>query len=616
MEEATLGSFVGDYELVVGDRGKESFTIKIPQQWRNFEGGRQLLTQGPSIVKNQGLQCLIVGNPFLQALAVTFAPRLSPPTVYFSHLDLQGRRSPEYAGPRSIVSKQQDASDLVALPQTVRSGRIPLRDGQLHVPSLVDTSLATAAPPGASSRKASDVTLDLRFMKFPTKPAAPGDAGLISEESKSAADLIIPCLDVLIVDEAGNKVYNTHIFDTGSGVNLALDVALNPRTSSPCPEGSCYCASPGTVGATFARSVASTNNGAACGPCTQPALQSKQNGAAGICNTFCCTSEGVSCDDAMPCSVIFCTGVVSYQPTFAQMSFPSENAQGQGRLHLQNLPRVFAGKAQAACVPGVQSGLFGAWYWDSPLQSPGGGAIASEAAGLPYYLLEALGQIGTENENYTLKFWRSDLKKAARSMQVGADSISNSQKAPTRPWWDDEGGDGPAPSPPSPAPSPPRPPPSPVQPPSQPPAQPPSQPPAQPPSQPPSQPPAQPPSQPPAQPPSQPPAQAPSQPLAQPPSQPSAGSTCSETHKDVVGENGAGGTQQIVIVTGGAHEHGAASAKLASASMPPTSAGSGGKRDWLLIGLAIAGVGLLALLLLMFARQTPSDYALLPETGA
>ena len=599
MEQASLGSFVGDYELVLGDRGKETFTIKIPQQWRDFEGASQLLAQPPSTVKDQGLQCLIVGNPFMQAVAMTFSPRLSPPTVFFSHLDSEGRRCSQYQGPTTIVSRQQSALSLAVRPQEVRSGHLPLKDGRLHVPSLVDTSLAMAAPPRASSRKASDVTLDLRFMKFPSASAGRSRGGedLISVESRSATDLIIPCLDVLVTDDQGNQVYNTHIFDTGSGVNLSLDVALDPAKSQSCPPGACYCASPGRVGATFAKSIASARNAEACGPCSNETTQSKQGGSAGICNTYCCTPEGVSCSDEMPCSVVFCTGVVSYAPKFSLMSFPSENSEDGGELHLQSVPRVFTGKAQAACVPGVQSGLFGAWYWDSPLKSPGSESSPTEASGLPYYLLEALGQIGTENENYTLKFWRTDLRKAPESVKVGASTVSNAQKAPKKPWWDGGGSPVEPPSPVAPPPTPVGPPPTPVAPS-----------PVSPPSS-----PVFPPSSPGSpSPPVDPPASSPASPPAPPCNQ---DNRSDQRKSDLIGEN-ASGTQQIVIVSGGGHD--AAGRPLATpplpvdASAPPVD--PKGKRDWFLIGLAIAGVSLLVILLLVFLRQSPdSSYAFVPS---
>ena len=91
------------------------------------------------------------------------------------------------------------------------------------------------------------------------------------------------------------------------------------------------------------------------------------------------------------------------------MSFPSENPGDKSQKYLGNVERVFAGSAQSVCVPGVNTGIFGAWFWDAPLMGSDGKNTSTQAAGIPYYLLAALGQIGQGNENYTLKFWRTDL---------------------------------------------------------------------------------------------------------------------------------------------------------------------------------------------------------------
>ena len=581
LQKATLGSFTGDYELVLGNRGsKDLFTIKIPQQWRDFEGGSELLKKAPYPTPNQGPQCLIVGNPFLQAISMTFSPTSSPAKAYFSHLDADGRRCASFQGPQTILSKQQSASLLATSSRPARTNKLHLKDGRLHAPTLVDASLSMSAPPHASSRKATDVTLDLRFMKLLYNSShGRGGAQAISMESRSAQDLVIPCLDVLITDAQGNQVYCTHIFDTGSGVNLGLDVDLDPTMT--CPDGACYCHESGKVGEVFSKNLTAGKNAELCSKCVDPASEAKSS--EGGCNAKCCTPEGVQCEDEMPCSVMFCTGVVSYTPHFARMSFPSENAENGKQLHLQDVPRVFVGKAQAACVPGVQSGLFGAWYWDSPLQSPGGGAAATEASGLPYYLLEALGQISTENENYTLKFWRTDLKKASDSMKVGATRMSATQRAPTQPWWD--GGKASMPRPPKPTSLPPQAPsspPSPMQPPS----------------------PTQPPS-------SSRQVSAPADASVAQKSLPVVAPGCVDQRRsDGVGDN-TSGTQQIVIVSGGeALPH----PLLAKTPLQSEVSKASYQRDWLLIGLAIAGVSLLVLLLLFALRQSSDKYAFIPDT--
>ena len=424
-EASSLGTLVGDYELVCGKRGGPTFTIRIPQQWRDFQGANDLLSMKPNIVKGQGLQCLIVGNPFLQAVALTFD--VSRMMAVLSHLDVDGNRCAEYQGPKSIVSKEQSA--LAAQPPNIRSNRLPIKDGKLVLPSLAQSSLSTSAPEKDTVPIATDVALDLRFMTYPSST----ETSLVSVETRKATDLILPCLDVVVSNAQGARVFMSQIFDTGSGVNLLMDIDMS--TTEVCPAGQCFCERGGLVGNALGKTSLLGGNSSSCGPCNQPNVGSKQGNGGGICNSYCCTPEGVSCDSEMPCSVTFCTGVVSYQPRFVTMSFPSENVGDGGALRLGNVQRVFAGSAQPTCVPGVNTGLFGAWFWDAPLVGSSGKNTSSKAAGIPYYLLGAIGQIGGENENYTLKFWRSDLKKAKETVALGQKFQKNNPKVPMRPWW-------------------------------------------------------------------------------------------------------------------------------------------------------------------------------------
>ena len=425
---ATLGTLVGDYELVCGKRGGPTFSIRIPQQWRDFQGADQLLSQAPTVVKGQGLQCLIVGNPFLQAMSMTFD--VSRMVVALSHLDVDGNRCEAYQGPRSDISKSRSA--LAATPANLKNTRLPIRDGKLMIPSLAQSSLAMSTPEEDKKPIASDVALDLRFMTYPN---APKNSSLISVETRSSTELILPCLDVVVTNAQGKSVFMSQIFDTGSGVNLLMDVDLS--STEGCPSGECFCENGGLVGDAFGNNALAGASSSRCGTCNDPAAGSKQGGGGGICNTYCCTPEGVSCDNEMPCSVSFCTGVVSYSPKFVKMSFPSENTGSKNVAHLSNVEQVFAGSAQPTCVPGVNTGLFGAWFWDAPLVGDASKKASSKGAGLPYYLLNALGQIGGPNENYTLKFWRSDLKKADTSVKLGEAPLKKNPRVPQKPWWVD-----------------------------------------------------------------------------------------------------------------------------------------------------------------------------------
>lgn len=425
MGAATLGSLVGDYELVVGDRGGETFSIRIPQQWRDFTGADQLLATPPTAFKGSGLQCLIVGNPWMQALAMTFD--VSRMRVALSHLDVAGNRCQSFQGPPSTVRQGLARASFAQQPAPLHRQRLPIRevDGKLVFsgPSLAQTSLATAAPEDDKMPVASDVTLDLRLMMYPVVP--PGESSaIVARETSSAADLSEPCLDAVITNRAGRSVYVTQIFDTGSGQNLLVNV---DAAGEDCAAGVCFCEGSGLVGDAFGKGAPK------CGPCSSP--DQAKAGGGGICNTFCCTADGVSCGDMMPCSVSYCTGVVSYKPQFTTMTFPSEIPSGS-KAFLKNVPKVFAGAARPACTPGVSTGLFGAWFWDSALKSRTGKATSSKAAGLPYYLLAQLGQIGGKNENYTLKFFRSDLRAADKFVRVGQPPRAGGvPDAPTQPWW-------------------------------------------------------------------------------------------------------------------------------------------------------------------------------------
>ena len=240
LSPTSLGTYKGDYELVLGDRPTKrkpapgTFTIKIPQQWRGFEGGEKLLRMPPTIVKGQKLQCIIVGNPWLQALALTFD--VARMRVALSHLDSNGDRCRSYQGPSSTASAA--SSSLAAIPTSLREARLPYRDGKLLLPSLAQTSLATAAPEAQKQPIATDVALDMRFMTYPQETEGEASS-LVSAETQSATALVLPCLDVVVTNSQGRQAYISQIFDTGSGVNLL--VGAEAEAASLCEPGACFC---------------------------------------------------------------------------------------------------------------------------------------------------------------------------------------------------------------------------------------------------------------------------------------------------------------------------------------------------------------------------------------
>ena len=161
--------------------------------------------------------------------------------------------------------------------------------------------------------------------------------------------------------------------------------------------------------------------------------------------------------------------------------------------------------------------------------------------------------------------------------------MSATQRAPTQPWWD--GGKASMPRPPKPTSLPPQAPsspPSPMQPPS----------------------PTQPPS-------SSRQVSAPADASVAQKSLPVVAPGCVDQRRsDGVGDN-TSGTQQIVIVSGGeALPH----PLLAKTPLQSEVSKASYQRDWLLIGLAIAGVSLLVLLLLFALRQSSDKYAFIPDT--
>ena len=420
------GSGSGAYELELGDPGGPTFTISIPEQWRNYAGAPSLITQPADGAPNTDCQTIILGNPWMQALAVTYDVHNT--RAILSHLDKNGDRVQAYAGPKSTVSPPLARG--VTQYRLVEPRPSPFRNGDYLGPELELTSLSKSAPPQAKTPKGQDVTLDLRLMILPPKSKLLSSTGgtLVAREVTSTNELILPTLDSDVKLADGRITRVSKILDTGSGVNLLLDTDFAADVLGTS-NGAEYCQNSGTVAKVFSHSTELTSaQNARCGKCPDPATGAHKSG--GFCNDFCCVSDGIACDSTIPCAVSFCTGVVAYAPGRLTLGLPSEN----GTNLLKQVPS-FAGNATSVCVPGPTVGIWGFWYWDSAPKGNSTAGLNTNATALPYYVLQELGQLDSDLNNYTLKFWRSDLSAGKKSLAVGRPPLAKIP-GPKTPTWD------------------------------------------------------------------------------------------------------------------------------------------------------------------------------------
>ena len=406
------GSNAGEYKLVLGDKGGATFTLTLPEQWMRYGDAPDLIRQRADGQPSES-QTLIVGNPWLQAVSVTFD--VSHKRVYLSHLDRHGRRVPDYAGPKSQSTTLTTASF---------SGETQLRrptdwaGGVYTGPQLKQLSLAQAADEAARTPKATDVCMDMRFMYYYPIGSEPRQTvgTVMSVEEPFAGRMILPTLDAELTTAEGERARISQIVDTGSGISFVLNLKVAESADNTCSRGGCDCAQGGTTADTFLRryklSGATLTAEQVCGACSDPYKQAHQLGLRGGCNTNCCLEEGASCDETHQCTNSFCTGSVSYTPKVADLRLPSEN----GTRHLKAV-KSYVAEAQSICIPGLSTGLWGFWYWNNPLETRSDKG-ATQSSGLPHYLLSEIGQAAGDLNNITLKFWREDLEVAPRSKSV------------------------------------------------------------------------------------------------------------------------------------------------------------------------------------------------------
>jgi len=433
------GGNSGAYELELGDPDGPTFTVSIPEQWRDYVGAPSLITQPADPAPNTDSQTIILGNCWLQAVALTFD--LPAMQAVLSHLDKDGNRVSAYAGPKSSVTPPLARG--VAPYRLDQPRSSPFRDGSYLGPELEATSLARVAPPEASRPKASDVTLDLRIMAFSSfGRKQKGGTQLIASEVRGTRDQVMFTLDADVQLADGRVTRVSKIVDTGSGVNLLLDTDFAPETDLlGASNGAEYCQNGGTVAQVFSGAAAlGAAPNARCGPCADDLKGAHQSGG-GFCNDFCCTPENISCSTQLPCAVSFCTGVLAYKPAMAKLKLASEN----GTELLQSLAS-FAGNASAACTPAPTIGIWGFWFWDSAPKNPDApSGTVTRATALPYYVLAQLGQLRQDLENYTLKFWRSDLGQGSGAVAVGRPPLAKIP-GPNGPVWQPTAPGAPAPA--------------------------------------------------------------------------------------------------------------------------------------------------------------------------
>lgn len=444
------GSNTGEYKLVLGDKGGATFTLTLPEQWMRYSDAPDLLRQKADGQPSDS-QTLIVGNPWLQAISVTFD--VSHKRVYLSHMDRHGRRVPDYAGPKSQSTELATASF---------SGDAQLRrptdwaGGIYTGPQLKQLSLAQAADDAARTPKAADVCMDMRFMYYYPigKEPTQKEGKVMSVEEPLAGRMILLTLDAEVTTAEGERARISQIVDTGSGISFVLNLKVSESAGNASARAGYYCAQGGTTADTFLRryrlSGATLTAEQVCGACSDPYKQAHQLGSPSGCNTNCCLADGASCDELHQCTNSFCTGSVSYTPKVADLRLPSEN----GTRHLRAV-KAYVAEAQSICVPGLSTGLWGFWYWNNPLETSGAKG-ATQSSGLPHYLLSEIGQVAGDLNNITFKFWREDLNVVPSGSVVPVGRAPKSISAPDAPFWSKR--NPPTPSPPAPSPPTPSPP--------------------------------------------------------------------------------------------------------------------------------------------------------------
>jgi hypothetical protein len=367
-----LGLDVKMYGLHFREDDGRCFDVQIPVQWRaKFFGKSAILERPHRSNSTRRSNMLVVGNMFMQSIAISYSCSPTNLSVTLDYLDSNGARVQHSLVPEDTIPHGEIGQKL---PAFARPGWT--KEGFLS-PALDPNAIVVGSATAGAPTPPTNVSVDMIFMA-PTSL----NMGIISRETRDPNTLSLPSIKF----KAGD-VDMIFVVDTGSGITIAVqdvgeDVGRVRNDSGPCsgcenPSGCMISDILGSYKSGPCKSVAD----AQCNPCCK----------------ICCLPEGVQSTDKRRCAVKYCTGAISYDPTFRTFDF--------GNDHLRKVDH-FVGKATPLCLPSPDTNIFGAWRWSNPLE---GTRISGT---LPYWILKEIGQFGGDFDNMTLMFWRSDLLEA------------------------------------------------------------------------------------------------------------------------------------------------------------------------------------------------------------
>ena len=314
--------------LSVGDMEAQDdtsdFTIEHPLAW--FINAPAQIAQGAAPAGGGGRsQMIVVGNYFLQAIAMTF--NASEKTILFSHLDAAGNRCSSFQfGPE----RQKALMEL-------EHGKFSTRP--YHVGVRWDTGVSLSGEEltfagGAGTEPILDTAVDLRFMKAVVNRRDKYGDVVLTVESTNPKDSTQMCLDALVPLDDGSTAHISQPLDTGSETCLIVEqnMVVHEKSNHTCLGG-------GTVSSVF-KAVAGPS-----APVKHCESLQEANCQTSCCST-CCLTPSTQPSTKMQCSVPYCTGLLSYTPMFSLLTFPLEN----GSTNLKDV-KTHVGKAQSRCVP-------------------------------------------------------------------------------------------------------------------------------------------------------------------------------------------------------------------------------------------------------------------------
>jgi hypothetical protein len=421
----SMGDGFGDYELIIETRDGGEFIIRSPEQWRMREHTevirrRPFRTNEPagpegkigSVIRSQ---MFMVGNAWLQAIAVTFCPRSE--LVYFAHLDQNGQRAKNYLGPRSPPQAlpSSSSSSVAALSASTHLSKLPpfwhgigyLGVSLTEIPHPVTAPEASPSSALSSAPPSTDLELPISFMV-----SSRGARGGSSDERVESTDpslLSEPCLSATFPTIGGGTRKVTQVLDTGSGISIVMGGTTTPKVSvsaDDCPE--CGCVGTGGKPTDLASLFRAYNPDAESPKRCENPPRDAQCGQ-GCCSQCCMGAEDVEGNPLRPntqirCAVSYCTGMLQYSPSFAAADFSPT---------FKNI-KVFLARGSPVCEPAVGGGLWGCWSWANKEKKKKHGNeddVIHHSSTLPFYILRAMQQETGEMSNMTFKFWRSDLER-------------------------------------------------------------------------------------------------------------------------------------------------------------------------------------------------------------